>query len=90
MNTQERNIALFTRVANYIVEKHTSDSSSSINYEYVQQLVNNMQLINHKLLSIAVRVINKASSKEDVDVEQLTMKLKQIINGSVSKYAGTV
>ena len=87
MNKQDKNIATFSRMANYVVKRQQSHTSSSVSYEYLQEMINKMNTINHMLMASAIRMINKAKKSQDVNIEELTMSLKNIIHGSVQNYA---
>ncbi|MEZ5017133.1 MAG: hypothetical protein R2800_08760 [Flavipsychrobacter sp.] len=87
MNKQDKNIEVFSRIANYVVKQHTSRGKGNASFEYLQDLINNAQIINQTLMTSAIRMVNKAKKSQDAtDVDSLVEKLKHIIHSSVTKY----
>lgn len=92
MNTTllDKNVAVFSRVANYVVTRHINATASSVSYEYMQEMINKMNTINHILMASAIRMVNKAKERHNVDIDALTTSLKNIIHNSVEHYAKSV
>lgn len=88
MNHQERALAVFTRMSRLVVKQHIRESAHH-SYDYVGHLINNMQMINQKLMTAAVFMIKRVrDDKElDIDVEELTAEFRRVIHGSVAEYA---
>lgn len=86
MNKQDKNIEIFSRIANYVVKQHASRGKGNASFEYLQELINNAQVINQTLMTAAIRMVNKAKEHQDTDVDMLVSKLKNIIHSSVTKY----
>jgi predicted RNA-binding protein Jag len=89
MNSQERALAVFTRMSRLVVKKHLKASTQN-SYDYVGNLVNNMQMINQTLMTAAVYLIKRVRDKNEVNVEELTADLRRVIHGSVAEYAQSV
>ena len=83
MNKQ---IAIFSRVAGYAVNKALSPVNRAKSADKVQLLINNMNHINQSLMATAVKLVHRAKN-EDVDTDELTMNLHDIIHLSVVSYA---
>ena len=87
MNTHEKSMAAFTRLAKLVVQSHMRLESRS-SYDYLGQLINNMQQINQSLMKVAIKIINKVKIEDrEANVEQMITSLRDIIHGSVSEYA---
>lgn len=84
MNNQ---ITTFSRFAGYTVNKALSPENRVKSVDKAQLLINNMNLINQALLNMAVKVMHKAKKQNDVDVEELSLNLQDIIHLSVVSYA---
>lgn len=87
---QDKNVAVFSRMARYVVNTQLRETSSSVSYEYVQEMINKMNTINHILMASAIRLVNKVKSKSNMDIDALTLSLKDIIHSSVQHYARSV
>lgn len=92
MNTtlQDKNVAVFSRIANYVVNRHINATASSVSYEYVQEMINKMNTLNHILMASAIRMVNKAKARSNADIDALTTSLKEIIHNSIQHYAKSV
>lgn len=84
MNKQ---IVIFSRVAGYAVNKALSPMNRAKSADRVQLLINNMNLINQGLMTMAVKVMQKAKKQEDIDSEELATNLHEIIHLSLVSYA---
>ena len=84
MNKQ---IAIFSRAANYTVNKVLTDKKHSIAEDHLQALINNMNLINQVLMKLAIRAIRRVEGDNQIDRELLTQNLRGIIETSVASYA---
>lgn len=84
MNKQ---VAVFSRVAGYTVNKVLSPEHRSKSADQAQLLINNMNLINQTLMQMAVKLVNKVKGCNDIDSEELTLNLQDIIYISVVAYA---
>ena len=80
-------VAIFSRLAGYAVNKALSAENRVKSVDGIQYLINNMNIINHSLMALAVKMINKAKQRHDVDTEELATNLKDIIYISVVSYA---
>lgn len=84
MNQQ---VLIFSRAAGYAVNKALSPQNRAKSQDSLQMLINNMNGINHALMAIAVKMINKAKERHELDAEELATNLKDIIYISVVSYA---
>lgn len=84
MNKQ---IVIFSRLAGYTVNKALSPLNRAKSADKVQLLINNMNLINQSLMAMAVKLVQKAQQQDDIDREELTSNLHEIIHLSVVSYA---
>jgi len=84
MNNQ---VVIFSRIAGYAVKKALSPQNRAKSLDKVQLLINNMNLINQSLMTIAVKIMNKAKTEKDIDNEELAHNLHDIIHLSVISYA---
>lgn len=83
MNKQ---IAIFSRAAGYAVNKALSPMNRSKSADKVQLLINNMNQINQALMAMAVKLVHRCKN-ENIDTEELTSNLHDIIHLSVVSYA---
>lgn len=84
MNQQ---VLIFSRAAGYTVNKALSPQNREKSQDSLQLLINNMNTINQSLMTMAVKMINKAKNCHEIDTEELTNNLKDIIYISVVSYA---
>ena len=84
MNKQ---IEIFSRAANYTVNKVLNNKKHSIAEDHLQALINNMNFINQVLMKLAIRAIHRVENNGQIDREQLTENLRGIIETSVASYA---
>ncbi len=84
MNKQ---VVIFSRIAGYTVNKALSPENRTRSTDRVQLLINNMNSINQSLMTFAVKMINRAKTQHEIDAEELTMNLHDIIHLSVVSYA---
>lgn len=84
MNKQ---IVIFSRVAGYAVNRALSPMNRAKSADRVQLLINNMNLINQSLMAMAVKMMQKAKTQEDIDTEELATNLHEIIHLSLVSYA---
>lgn len=87
MNKQ---IVIFSRVAGYAVNKALSPVNRAKSADKVQLLINNMNLINQSLMTMAVKLVQKTQQQDDIDREELASNLHEIIHLSVVSYAKRV
>lgn len=83
----DKQITIFSRVAGYTVNKALQPANRSKSADRVQLLINNMNLINQSLMTMAVKLIQKASNQKDIDKNELATNLHDIIHLSVVSYA---
>ena len=85
MNKQ---VTIISRAAGIAVNKALAPQNKNFNHDRAQMLINNMHLINQTLMAMAVKMVNKLKSrKEDINTEELTSTLHDIIHLSVMSYA---
>lgn len=84
MNKQ---IAIFSRVAGYAVNKALTPVNRTKSADRVQLLINNMNLINQSLMTTAVKVMQKAKKESSIDTDELATNLHEIIHLSIVSYA---
>lgn len=84
MNTQ---VTIFSRIAGYAVNKTLAPKNRKQHADKAELLLNNMNLINKALVTIAVKLINKNKSREDINQEELAAVFHDIIHLSVVSYA---
>ncbi|HLO72128.1 MAG TPA: hypothetical protein VK167_14735 [Flavipsychrobacter sp.] len=85
MNTQERKIAAFARMAELVVKKHIRERALN-SYDYLGSMINNMQIINTTLMTTAVNVIRKMREDKEVNLDYMTGEFRKIIQHSVEQY----
>lgn len=79
-------VAVFTRAAEYAMYKALTPQNRSKSQDRLQLLINNTNLINEALTRLAIKMINKAKG-ENIDREELTINLRNVIHTTVSNYA---
>lgn len=87
MNTQERTLEVFARMARFVVRKQVKEGTAS--YDYVGHLINNMQMVNQTLTVAAITMLKKMKPSNEVDMDKLTLDMHNVINISVAEYAKT-
>jgi len=85
MNTQEKKIAAFARMAQLVVKKHVRERALN-SYDYLGSMINNMQQINITLMTTAIKVIKKLKDDNDVNLDHITTEFRKIIHSSVEQY----
>lgn len=86
----DNQIQLFSRIAGYTAQKHLNNKGYHISTDYVQALINNANALNHSLMTIAIKLINKTKSKEGIDMDEMTSRLNEVINSTVANYVKKV
>lgn len=81
-----QHVAIFSRIAEGIIKKALSPQNMAKSQDRAQMLINNMNLINETLTAAAIKLINKAR-RRDIDCEELTLNLRDIIQITVVSYA---
>lgn len=84
MNNQ---IAIFSRAAGIAVSKALTPQNRVKSQDSIQLLINNMNLINQSLTTLAVKMMNKVKGRQDIDSDELANNLRDIIYISVMSYA---
>ncbi len=87
MNPQERTLEVFARMARLVVRNQSKTTPAS--YDYVGHLINNMQNVNITLTAAAIKLIKKMKAAQDVNVDQLTNDMQNVISNSVANYIKT-
>ncbi len=82
MNQQ---IAIFSRAAGITIKKALAQNRAN-SQDRLQLLINNMNLINQALTTLAVKMMNK-TTMHGADKEELATNLRDIIYISVMTYA---
>lgn len=86
MNTQEKKIAAFARMAQLVVKKQVRERALN-SYDYLGSMINNMQHINTTLMTTAIHVIKKMKEdNKDANLEYITNEFRKIIHASVEQY----
>ncbi len=85
MNNQERKIAAFARMAQFVVKKQVREHALN-SYDYLGSMINNMQYINVTLMTAAINIIKKIRDDKDVDMDNVTSEFRKIIHTSVEQY----
>lgn len=85
MNTQEKKIAAFARMAELVVKKHVKERALN-SYDYLGSMINNMQQINITLMTSAIKVIKKLKDDSSVNLDHVTTEFRKIIHNSVEQY----
>ncbi|MBN9485371.1 MAG: hypothetical protein J0H46_18605 [Bacteroidetes bacterium] len=86
MKNKEASLAVFTRFSKFVVERQVKIGGSS-SYEYVGQLINNMQEINQSLMLAAIKLVKKLRAEGNIYTDELIVEFRNIIHGCVSEYA---
>ncbi|MCB0700869.1 MAG: hypothetical protein H6551_08270 [Chitinophagales bacterium] len=87
MNNQ---VAIFSRLAGYAVNKQLTNRGHHISTDYVQAIINKANHINYMLMNAAIKMINKAKADSDVNTDELALKLNEIIYGSIENFVKKV
>lgn len=86
MNHQN-SLAAFSRMAKLVVSRQLKATRQTNSYDYVGQLINNMQVVNVSLMASAIRLIKKVKENAEIDMERFTQELREIISNSVTECA---
>ncbi len=83
MNKQ---IEIFSRVANSTVNRYIKDGGMEPSKDYIKDTINNVNMINQTLIATAIKLVKKAKSSHNLDIDELTNRLNDIIQISVTSY----
>lgn len=83
MNKQ---IEIFSRVANSTVNRYVKAGGIDPTKDLVKDTINNVNIINQTLIATAIKLVKKAKSSNSLDVDELTDRLNDIIQISVTSY----
>ena len=79
-------IEVFSRVANSTVNKYIKESGIEPSTDYVKETINNVNMINQTLIATAIKLVKKTRTADNIDTDELTTRLNDIIQISVTSY----